>query len=244
MDMKRQAAQAHMDHLHAERVFYYRRMLEPTEVVHNTAVTLYIQLAESRGPAAGEGILLLTSAGLVWAAEQMAGGVRFPKTEIRNIEQLPCPRTWNGRPLGLRGRQRHLAQVLRFEMGGAEVAFMGPWPFATEAVRYLRGEPPSMLVSARQLVLGDDGKTSAMIAVIERQGGDPRFVSRIVPAPREARGDPEIQQILDNTYEMIIDQAFGELRVSLGLSPVVAYKWPRPIWMPKFQWDPPLPPRP
>jgi hypothetical protein len=45
-------------------------MLEPAEVVHNTGLAGLLQVAESHGPMAGEGVLLVTSRGLVWAAER------------------------------------------------------------------------------------------------------------------------------------------------------------------------------
>lgn len=52
--------------------------------------------------------------------------------------------------------------------------------------------------------------------------------------------DPD-EPDLDLTDQMIFEQAYGELEVSLGRSPSLQYQSPRPSWMPAFEWDPPLP---
>ena len=193
MDMQQEAAQEQMDHLHAGRVFECRRMFEPAEVVHDTAVALYVQLARSRGPAAGEGILFVTSAGLVSAGENMEDGFRFPKAKVSTVEQPPCPRTWHGRPFGFRRRQR-------FEIEGTEVDLVSSSHFVTDVVRYLRGEPPSMFVSARRVKWGDDAVTSAELAFIERDGGNTRFLVNLDPEPRAETQSPEVQGMRANAF--------------------------------------------
>jgi hypothetical protein len=44
----------------------------------------------------------------------------------------------------------------------------------------------------------------------------------------------------DLTTSMITQQAHGELAVDLGIEPDLGYENPRPIWMPEFEWTPPL----
>jgi hypothetical protein len=224
-----QAAQNEMDRVHAERAFMYREVLEPDEVIHNTGIAALLKTQEQRGRAVlGEGVLLVTSARLVWVSDDMPVLIEEPKTAFRNVEQHPCPRSWHRSSLRLQRRQRQQMQLLHMEVGGNDVDFVGGALFLDEVVRHLHGEPPALLVSARRVVLGDDGDAGAMIAVVERVGGSPTFLSRIIPAPRAGSGDPQTQQILENSYDMITDQAFGELRVSLGLEPKVVYEWPAP----------------
>jgi hypothetical protein len=67
MGMQQGAEQEQMLRLHAMRAAVYRGMLEPAEVVHNTGLAALLQVAGSHGPVAGEGVLLVTSIGLVWA---------------------------------------------------------------------------------------------------------------------------------------------------------------------------------
>jgi hypothetical protein len=88
------AALEQLTRLHGERIITHRRLLKPDEVVHGTAVSLFLQMSLEYGPAAGEGILFVTSTGLVWASEQWPGGYRWPKTEIGSAEVRPCPRSW------------------------------------------------------------------------------------------------------------------------------------------------------
>jgi hypothetical protein len=231
-----------MDRVHAERAFVYRGVLEPDEVIHNTGIAALLKTREQRGRAVlGEGVLLVTSARLVWVSDDVPVLIEELKTAFRNVEQHPCPRSWHGSSLRMRRRERRQMQQLHMEVGGNDVDFVGGALFFDEVVGHLRGEPPALLVSARRVVWGEDGDTGSMVAVVERVGGNPTFLSRIVPAPLAGSGDPQTQQILENSYDMITDQAFGELRVSLGLEPKVGYEWPRPIWMPEFHWDPPLP---
>lgn len=60
------------------------------------------------------------------------------------------------------------------------------------------------------------------------------------------RGDGILSWSYDEGVEdnmnvsMLMEQALGELEVSLGLPPSMQYKHPRPEWMPNFVWDPPL----
>ncbi len=42
------------------------------------------------------------------------------------------------------------------------------------------------------------------------------------------------------TTSMLLEQALGELEVSLGRQPSLQYSDPRPGWMPEFDWEPPL----
>jgi hypothetical protein len=149
-----QAAREQLLLRHAERATDFRGMLEPAEVVHNTGLAGLLQVAESHGPMAGEGVLLVTSVGLVWAAERpssrallsaesefvrergndsqgvdqgglsrwaQGGGLRWPKTEIRDAEQRSCPRSWHRRGLGLPRRQRRQMRLLHMDVGGTEV---------------------------------------------------------------------------------------------------------------------------
>ena len=39
---------------------------------------------------------------------------------------------------------------------------------------------------------------------------------------------------------ILVEQALGELAVALGQPPNTRYEWPRPTWMPEFEWTPPL----
>jgi hypothetical protein len=42
------------------------------------------------------------------------------------------------------------------------------------------------------------------------------------------------------TNSTVMEQAFGELRVSLGATAPPGYKEPHPAWMPDLEWTPPL----
>ncbi len=257
---------------HAARATAFRGMLEPAEVVHNTAPVLFLQVARSYSPAAGEGVLLVTSGGLVWGPEQADwptvrfdqltvervlrggrpsafakpetglgfAGFRWPKSEIRKIEERPCPRFWHRRPMGIRRRERRQMRRLHMEVGDTDVDLVGGWLFTTDVVRYLRGEPPAVEVSGRRVVWGDDGETGAMIAVIKQAADSkPMYTATPYPMRHFEADDPELE-----STNMLATQALGELSVSLGLDPMAGYEWPRPAWMPEFRWDPPLPSRP
>jgi len=67
--------------------------------------------------------------------------------------------------------------------------------------------------------------------VLIEDDGIPRM--RCTPGPDV---DPE-----NLSTNMLIDQEWGELEVALGQEPSLQYTWPRPEWMPRSKWRPPLP---
>jgi hypothetical protein len=75
-------------------------------------------------------------------------------------------------------------------------------------------------------------------------GGGARFL--VVPeGPLEKVASWDLDEGTDDdvTTSMLVEQALGELEVSLGQAPTLQYSDPRPGWMPDFIWKPPLPHR-
>jgi hypothetical protein len=221
--------------LHGERIVTYRQLLNPGEVVHGTADSFFLQLALQHGPAAGEGILFVTSAGLVWASEQWPGGYRWPKTDIRRSDVRRCPRSWHGHRLHRR-RQRRQMRLLHLEVESTEMDkmdLMAARPVITDAVRYLNGEPPELSLRLWRVEWAEAGAT---FVVAQQTGGDEPVIKATLDAELDYEpGDPELAAAY-----MLLDQAWGELRASLGLASPFHYEWPRPEWMPEFAWTPPL----
>lgn len=72
-------------------------------------------------------------------------------------------------------------------------------------------------------------------------GGGARFL--LVPeGPHEKVVSWDLDEGTDDdvTTSMLVEQAAGELEVSLGQPPSLQYSDPRPGWMPDFTWKPPL----
>jgi hypothetical protein len=262
---QQQAAQELVLTRHAVRATTFRGLMEPDEVVHNTAPILLLQVAETHGPEAGEGILLVASNGLVWGpedaevvrrVEQQAvregrslgaasvptqglgfAGFRWPRSDIRNFEERPCPRSWHRQRTGFPRAQRSQMRLLHMEVGNTEVDLIGSILFVDDVVRYLQGETQSVAVIGRRVIWGDDGETGATIAVVKDANGKLAYQASPYPARRYEHDDPELE-----SANALANQALGELYVSLGLEPQQGYEWPRPVWMPEFRWEPPLPP--
>jgi hypothetical protein len=104
-------------------------------------------------------------------------------------------------------------QLLRFVIDG-RLTFVSSSHLVTAVVRYLRGEPPSMLVTARRVTGGDDGETSAQMAFIDRDRRHHEGSREPRPKPWHESPDPEVQRMWANTIDMINDQAFAELRAA------------------------------
>jgi hypothetical protein len=230
-----QTALEELARLHGERIVTHRQVLNPGEVVYVTADSFFLQLALEHGPAAGEGILFVTSAGLVWASEQWPGGYRWPKTDIRSAKARRCPRSWHGHRLHRR-RQRRQMRLFHLEVESTEmdkIDLLAARPVITDAARYLHGEPPELSLRLWRVEWAEAGAT---FVVAQQTGDDEPVIKATLDAELDYEpGDPELAAAY-----MLLDQAWGELRASLGLASPFHYEWPRPEWMPEFGWTPPL----
>jgi hypothetical protein len=221
--------------LHGERLVPHRRLLNPGEVVHGTADCFFLQLALQHGREAGEGILFVTNAGLVWGSEQWPGGYRWPKTEIRSAKARRCPRSWHGHRLHPR-RQRRQMRLLHLQVASTEmdeVDLMADRLVITDALRSVHGEPPELSLRLWRVEWAEAGAT---FVVAQQTGDDEPVIKATLDAELDYEpGDPELAAAY-----MLLDQAWGELRASLGLASPFHYEWPRPAWMPEFGWTPAL----
>jgi hypothetical protein len=124
--------------------------------------------------------------------------------------------------------------LLHLKVEGNEVDLMGARQIIAEAVRYLRGDPPELSLRVWRVEWAQAGAT---FVVAQRAGNDEPTVTATLDAELNYQaGDPQVA-----ATHVLLNQAWGELRVSLGLAPQFHYEWPRPEWMPDFRWSPPLP---
>jgi hypothetical protein len=253
---------------HAVRATAFRGLMEPDEFVHNTAPVLFLQVAETRGPAAGEGILLVASNGLVWGpedAEVMVGA------ELQALEQAREGRSPSGaasvptQGLGFAGFRWPKRDIRNFEERRCPRSWRG---ISTGLSRRQRSQSRLLHIEVGDTVadlmghflfIGDvvrylRGETPA-VAVIGRRviWGDDGETGGTFAVVKDANGNvahtssPYPARSFDaddpelESTNALANQALGELCVRLGLEPRGGYEWPRPAWMPEFRWEPPLP---
>jgi hypothetical protein len=127
-------------------------------------------------------------------------------------------------------RLLHL-QVASTEMD--EVDLMADRLVITDALRSVHGEPPELSLRLWRVEWAEAGAT---FVVAQQTGDDEPVIKATLDAELDYEpGDPELAAAY-----MLLDQAWGELRASLGLASPFHYEWPRPAWMPEFGWTPAL----
>jgi hypothetical protein len=98
-------------------------------------------------------------------------------------------------------------QLLRFVIEG-RLTFVSSSHLVTDVVRYLRGGRAALDVGdyPTSCVGGDDGKTSAQMALMERDRRQHEGSREPRPKPWHESPDPEVQRMWANTFDMIKDQ--------------------------------------
>ncbi len=178
---ERRTALEQLARLHGERIVTHRRVLNPGEVVHGTADAFFLQLALEHGREAGEGILFVTSDGLVWASEQWPGGYRWPKTEIGSAKVRRCPRSWHGHRLHPR-RQRRQMRLLHLKVESTEMDemdLMADRLVIADAERSLDGEPPELSLRLWRVEWAEAGAT---FVVAQQTGGEEPVIKATLDA--------------------------------------------------------------